>query len=67
MWDVADEKLSHARNIKVSGKVLAVDAWEQYVAIGSTVNQIFDTKGEQWKRYIIVPKDEKLAVSGQIM
>ena len=64
MWDVADEKLSHARDIKVSGKVLAVDAWEQYVAIGSTVNQIVDTKGEQWKTYIIVPKDEKLSVCG---
>ena len=64
MWDVTDEKLSQVKDVRVSGKVLAVDAWNQYIAIGSTVNQIFDTGGEQWKRSIIVANDEKLTVRG---
>ena len=64
MWDVTDEKLSQVKDVRVSGKVLAVDAWKQYIAIGSTVNQIFDTEGEQWKRSIIVANDEKLTVRG---
>ena len=43
--------------MKVSSKVLAIDTWSHYIAIGSIVTQVIDLASQDGRRILIADSD----------
>ena len=52
------------QSVKVSSSVLAVDVWNHYLAIGSSVVQMVDMSSDELRRIIFVEDSEGIPVCG---
>ena len=66
--NLEESGLSQKKDIKISSGITNVDAWDSYLAVGSTVSQIFSKEKETLsRRMIIAPEDESLKVESLLI
>ena len=64
MWDAATRDLTLKISLKLAGKVVSLDSWKDFIAVGSSVVQLIQLKpGADPKRILYVKGSDRLQVA----
>ena len=56
MYDILSNSVIH--KIHLSYAISSIDTWAHYLLIGSSIVHVVDTREDNWRRIMVVDKDE---------
>ena len=63
MWDAATTTLTLETSLKIAGKVVSLDSWNDFIAVGSSVVQLIKLEsGADPKRILYAKGKDRLQV-----